>query len=503
MRQRQRAAWAFEIGRVDLGVRRTDQRPQLDPAGLVLPAGQMGHAPRLGDAAGRLGLAEHPIDGIQHRGCRAERDVELDRHEILHGDAALFGEPFAHLLELARIGALEAEDRLLGVADGEHGAAALDRAFAHEEFLGQAADHLPLVGVGVLRFVDQHMVDAAIELVEHPGRARRALQQAPRGHDQIVIVERRAPPLGVGIAAGDVETEPQQRQGVLDQRRAADAIEHLGQPLGLAAEHACRCRASPLSRPWWRAVLRISPVGREERLGIGGEERRPVLDRCQPVGDRAARARRPSCRPWPALVRRRAGPRHRRRHRGRRCCAGCRRCRRASSPSPRPVAPARGAIPLRRRCAPAARPARPKACVISSAYSAIEIRLATAASASTQGGRRIAAGQRLHLLVLGMTQQGLRLGLVEHLEARRHAGLERKALEQRLAEGMDGEDVDAARRVEHAREQAARQRRCSAASGGAIDQLLDLLVQLGLLGQRPAAELRRPDGCASRRRPPW
>ena len=146
--------------------------------GCVLAAGQMGHAARLGDAACRFGLAEHPIDGVEHRGRRAERDVELDRHEILHGDAALFGEPLAHLLELARIGALEAEDRLLGVAHGEDRAAALDRALADEEFLGQAADHLPLVGVGVLRFVDQHMVDAAIELVEHPGRTGRALQQA-------------------------------------------------------------------------------------------------------------------------------------------------------------------------------------------------------------------------------------------------------------------------------------------------------------------------------------
>src|SRR3981081_2292588 len=44
VRQRERAAWTFQVGRVDLGLGRTDQRPQLDPAGLVLAAGQMGHA---------------------------------------------------------------------------------------------------------------------------------------------------------------------------------------------------------------------------------------------------------------------------------------------------------------------------------------------------------------------------------------------------------------------------------------------------------------------------
>src|ERR1700730_19197996 len=98
----------------------------------------MGHAARLGDAACRFDLTEHPIDGIEHGGRRAERDIELDGHESLLGDAALFGEPLTHLLELAWIGALEAEDRLLGVAHGKHGAAALDRALAREALLGQA-----------------------------------------------------------------------------------------------------------------------------------------------------------------------------------------------------------------------------------------------------------------------------------------------------------------------------------------------------------------------------
>jgi hypothetical protein len=89
-----------------------------------------------------------------------------------------------------------------------------------------------------------------------------------------------------------------------------------------------------------------------------------------------------------------------------------------------------------------------------------------------------------------MTQQGLRLGLVEHLEARRHARLKRKALQQRLAEGVNGEDVDTARRVEHAREQTAR-RDTLRRIGRAVHELLDLLVELGLRGERPASELAR------------
>ena len=110
----------------------------------------------------------------------------------------------------------------------------------------------------------------------------------------------------------------------------------------------------------------------------------------------------------------------------------------------------------------------------------MEIRPATAASASRSLGG--------HLLVLRLLENGPGLALVQHLEARCHACFEREALQQRLAEGVDRKNVDAARRVEHAGEQAAgdhallRFRR-------AIDQLGDLRVESGLLGQSPAPEL--------------
>ncbi len=61
------------------------------PAGSLLAAGQMDHVARVGDAARRLDLAEHPVDGIEHRRRRAERDVEIDRHELLPGDTDALG----------------------------------------------------------------------------------------------------------------------------------------------------------------------------------------------------------------------------------------------------------------------------------------------------------------------------------------------------------------------------------------------------------------------------
>src|SRR5690606_32611490 len=94
----------------------------------------------------------------------------------------------AHGLEFGRPRALEAEDRLLLVADGEDGAHLAAGAVAGEELLGEGLDHLPLAGTGVLGLVYQDVVEAAVELVEHPGGLR-ALEQLDGAGDQIVVVE--------------------------------------------------------------------------------------------------------------------------------------------------------------------------------------------------------------------------------------------------------------------------------------------------------------------------
>jgi hypothetical protein len=56
-----------------------------------------------------------------------------------------------------------------------------------------------------------------------------------------------------------------------------------------------------------------------------------------------------------------------------------------------------------------------------------------------------------------LRDQLLDLALVEHREARRHVRLERHEMQEALAEGVDGLDLQAARRLDRAREQAARE----------------------------------------------
>ena len=94
------------------------------------------------------------------------------------------------------IGALETVDRLLLVADGEQRAQLVARALAGEELRRQSLDDAPLRRIGVLRLIDQDVVDAAVDLVKHPGGGVGAQQQVPRLDDQVVIVER-----GFGLLA--------------------------------------------------------------------------------------------------------------------------------------------------------------------------------------------------------------------------------------------------------------------------------------------------------------
>ena len=69
--------------------------------------------------------------------------------------------------------ALKREDRLLLVADREDGALdAAAGAGAGREIFGDVRDDLPLSWAGVLRLVDQDVVDALIELVVNPARRR-------------------------------------------------------------------------------------------------------------------------------------------------------------------------------------------------------------------------------------------------------------------------------------------------------------------------------------------
>src|SRR6516225_1910806 len=91
----------------------------------------------------------------------------------------------------ARRRILKRKDRLLLVTHRKDGSRAYARAGAGEELAGQSLDDLPLFGACILRLIDQHMIDALIELVVHPGRTVMA-QKRMGLIDQVVVIEKTA-----------------------------------------------------------------------------------------------------------------------------------------------------------------------------------------------------------------------------------------------------------------------------------------------------------------------
>ena len=137
------------------------------------------------------------IDHRQHRRHRAEIAGQVDAPP----DFAAVGGPLRETVVLVAIDigvrALETENRLFVIANHEQRALDIAGAIAIEPGPGQRLDDLPLPGVGILRFIDKHMVDALVELVAHPIGRPRCLQQPLRRRDHVVIIDHPEPCLGI------------------------------------------------------------------------------------------------------------------------------------------------------------------------------------------------------------------------------------------------------------------------------------------------------------------
>ncbi len=188
-------------------------------------------------------MAEDCVDRLQHRLGRSERNLQGydPPHLTGSGDARL--EMLAHAQKGARIGALKAVDRLFRIAHGKDRADAIARTLAGEELFGEGGDDLPLLRIGVLRLVDQNMVETAIELEQDPRCHAGSSQQVQRLGDQILVVEHALGPLAPVIG--------------VDQR-AADT----GQRAARFEQYGCR----PSIAEFFDALR----LGLENRIGIAG-----------------------------------------------------------------------------------------------------------------------------------------------------------------------------------------------------------------------------------------
>ena len=97
--------------------------------------------------------------------------------------------PLARLTKVLRARALETEYGLFIVADCEDRTDRMARcSLAREEIIDERIDNLPLGSIGILRFVDKDVVEAAIKLVADPVSGNLSAEQLRSTLDQIVEI---------------------------------------------------------------------------------------------------------------------------------------------------------------------------------------------------------------------------------------------------------------------------------------------------------------------------
>ena len=154
----------------------------------------MNRIARRGEAFARVLCSKHRVHELEHGAGAPPRNGGA---QIREGKVCPFSKRFensAMAAELSGVRALKAENRLFLIADGEQrsGRPVFTHAEPCEKFFGQFAHDLPLLGTGILRLVDQDVIEPAVELVEHPGGGITAFEQGKGRENQIVVIERRA-----------------------------------------------------------------------------------------------------------------------------------------------------------------------------------------------------------------------------------------------------------------------------------------------------------------------
>ena len=145
----------------------------------------------------------------------------------------------AHLIEHMRRCALKRVDRLFLVADGEEGANPVTLALARREILGDLPQDLPLLGRGVLRLVDENVVDSRVELIENPGRIG-AGEQNERALDEIIEIKQTAHRFRSRVIGENCLRERDERKGALDRLRSLVLFDEIAQAMALLIERGAK-----------------------------------------------------------------------------------------------------------------------------------------------------------------------------------------------------------------------------------------------------------------------
>ena len=209
-----------------------NQGPKLDPALIVQPTGPVPDRISVGRQPLSPLAVENRIHEIEDRGGRAVRGLEPGFTQFGTNPVELLIEMRPHRPERFRLCPLERVDRLLLVTDNKDRAPAGPRPFARKELLSDSPDHLPLGGRGVLRLVNQDVVNSLVELVEHPGPHMAFVQHGGCARHQIVEIQKLPRHLGVVHPAEQRRREAVEIAGPRRRPRRKNIVARPQRPFG-------------------------------------------------------------------------------------------------------------------------------------------------------------------------------------------------------------------------------------------------------------------------------
>ncbi len=385
-----------------------------------------------------------------------------------------------HFREFLRRGALEGEDRLLLVADRKHRPPGRARARASEELGRQGGDDAPLLGGSVLRLVDEQMVEPVVELVHDPGGAR-PLHQGERKRDLVVEVERAALGLGFGEGRKDRLGDGEQGRAALNRLGRATPVAQGDQAVLLAMEVFLEGRK--VSAQVFRRQVTILTAARLALLRKEGVEqsvyassRVGFIIRCAKLGCAFLVLRLADIeglRPGLATLAQNVAAEHLRLD----CRRGC--ARRQAEPGAQGGGERRRVVEGCERLRMTLRLADQLLEVEGAGFARDEVERLGGLGVGFQGGERAVAR---------LLDQLPGLAFVDHLEVRRDIGLEWEELQKPLAEGVQGLDLEPARRLDRAGEQLSRELELGRTGlpGAALDDRRGqrLVIEARPVGQR-------------------
>ena len=153
-------------------------------------------------------------------------------------------EAFACFSEFSGVGALERIDRLLFVTDREERPTRGTGADIGKEFAREAGDDVPLLGACVLSFIDEDVVQTAVELIKRPLHfAVVAGKEGPGLQDEIVEIERAAGTSRGGVVLQDSAGNSIERDRCLGERQRLEFLRDLEELLLRAPATIMQARA--------------------------------------------------------------------------------------------------------------------------------------------------------------------------------------------------------------------------------------------------------------------